>query len=543
MKLQISNFEYKNLSDLNTDLRAAEVKFSFVHGRKFVLRDETSKPLLCSLNQVIASIKRAVDSAEVFSDQDLSELKNLYNTCIDLQEKGYADVSKGNRLTRMFLKLKHLFATRIRKRLLNPATFHINSLKISTSSKQEVIPPSDTDTSKISTSSKQEEGLPADINNLWKNYLELVRMNLKNWQGIASYKTLTHALDSISNPTEYSGMTSVDWHRVGNPMLRTNSAPGVFYIPDVIQDANQLQYPELTSDYIESTLSQTLDACFSKGFEMVVGRYGNSTHTVVCIFKANGEFVVLDSMFDHSINLAKMATSLNQAKIKNSQGAPISFTGKTINTHLQKDGNQCTLFTALYAKHIAESGDLDAYQEVNGAFFEGKLKTFEDIYHIPSTTRVANAQAISRDHYIDFMKSWVCRCYGYPCDDIKNIPISYLSRINLNDPFLIYINKKGEPETTLISLKEASRIPYIKLKSGKTVQLFSDEFYTLKNELPTYKTKKLKDLASTTSCWIMINDPLPANTSYLLALEPDEEIVQNVSAAGSAFTRTLFPHR
>lgn len=309
----------------------------------------------------------------------------------------------------------------------------------------------------------------------------------------------------------------------------------------MIQNANQLAYPTLSPEYVQNTLSKTLNTAFSKGFEMVVGRFGNSTHAVVGIFKSNGEFFVLDSMFDHSINLNTTASYLNQAEIKNSKGAPISFKGKTINTHLQKDGNQCTLFAALYAIRIAESGDLNAYQEVNGAFFEGKLKTFEDIRHIPGSKKMAEAAKISRDRYLDFMKSWVCRCLGYPCDDVKNMPVSYISKMHLNEPFLVYVNQKGEPETVKFSLNTPSRIPYIKFKSGKMVQLFSDEFYQLKNELPSYKSQKIENLTNAGPSWLMVNDPFPADTSYLFALEPGDEIVQNVSIGENAFTRTLLP--
>jgi hypothetical protein len=89
------------------------------------------------------------------------------------------------------------------------------------------------------------------------------------------------------------------------------------------------------------------------------------------MFSSGAVFTFLET------NLKTIELELNGQSILNRKGEKINFQVKYIRTNVQKK-NDCWLFSCLYPYKIAQKRDIEAYQEVNGAFLEGKWEEIND---------------------------------------------------------------------------------------------------------------------------------------------------------------------
>lgn len=203
-----------------------------------------------------------------------------------------------------------------------------------------------------------------------------------------------------------------------NPMLGFKESQDVFFIPD-----NDAFNPTVKTEC--SVLIDSLRASFGSGKKMLVTQLANNIHAVAAGFKTNGEFKIIDSMGGKTVDMKALTKVLNEAKIKNLDGKLIKFKGEYVNTYIQKGGHECLRFSMLYCYQMAKRLDLNAYQEINGAFLEGKLVKYEDFSQIETVKKVKDIGS-SVLVYKPFMRSWALRICGFQAHDWKQIPLSEL---------------------------------------------------------------------------------------------------------------------
>jgi len=213
-------------------------------------------------------------------------------------------------------------------------------------------------------------------------------------------------------------------NRLANLPLKLQNNPFTLFLPKEIHPAK---------DDEVKTLTDTLQAAFVTGKEMVIVRLGTNIHAVLGVFSVTGEFKLIDSMSSQVINHKELENKLNQAKITNKNGNTLAFHGDYINTRIQKGGNTCLRISTLYAYQIAKRRDVNAYQEVNGAFLQGRLNTFEDHARIDGASRKKTVSTTPAS-YAKFMNSWAYRSYGYSVDDWCQLPLSDLTNGVLTFP-------------------------------------------------------------------------------------------------------------
>ena len=182
-----------------------------------------------------------------------------------------------------------------------------------------------------------------------------------------------------------------------------------------------IHYPKKAIEVHKSydELIQELKKAFTGGVELVATCITASNHSECAAFDHKGNFIIVASLSGyHTIrNLSKLQATLNKAKIKDSMGHLIHFSGKYVDTGLQKGGHHCTHFSELYRYQIAKEKDLDAYKKVNGAFYEGLLQRFEDINKIDQAIKLEKMPSSSnkndwlKKQYL-FLDSWIARRWG-----------------------------------------------------------------------------------------------------------------------------------
>lgn len=238
----------------------------------------------------------------------------------------------------------------------------------------------------------------------------------------------------------------------GNIIRSFESDPKVFFIPseyysntNTKHDTELSHKNNLNRNEGINTLKDILIAAFATNKELVVGRFGNHFHAITVAVKSNGEFRIIDSMLDNAVNLDNIINQLNDASIKDSQGKKIHFTGTYINTRIQKTGSECMRFATLYAYQIAKKRDLDAFEEVNGAFAHGQLQRFEDYSTIDGTHRMRDASSLSPEHYLPFMQSWGYRALGFRVNRWQDITMSDLERRIGNYFTILILNSNNLP--------------------------------------------------------------------------------------------------
>jgi hypothetical protein len=173
-------------------------------------------------------------------------------------------------------------------------------------------------------------------------------------------------------------------------------------------------------------LKRTLAAAFASGKEFVAVRLCNDRHTAVAAFRPTGEFKIIDSLSNYTVNLKALRAKLNQAQLRDATGKKISFEGEYINTRLQKGGHECMRFATLYGYQMVKEQSFEGYQRVNGAFLEGRLKSFEDIAQIDGAPLVASGSKVRKEHYRPFMRSWAYRASGIKVDRWQDLCLADL---------------------------------------------------------------------------------------------------------------------
>jgi hypothetical protein len=226
-------------------------------------------------------------------------------------------------------------------------------------------------------------------------------------------------------------------HRLANLPLKLRNDPFTLFMPVQVVPTNSLEL---------KVLIETLQAAFNTGKELVVVKLATDKHAVLGAFSITGEFKLIDSMSSQVIDPKQLESNLNQAQVLGKNGIPIPFHGEYINTRIQKGGNTCRRICTLYAYHIAKKRNLEAYQEVNGAFLEGRLNTFEDYVHIDGAS-CKKTVSTTPASYAKFMESWAYRSYGYVVDHWHQLPLSDLADGKLTYPYatLTCIKLDGSP--------------------------------------------------------------------------------------------------
>src|SRR5262249_47789404 len=79
-----------------------------------------------------------------------------------------------------------------------------------------------------------------------------------------------------------------------------------------------------------------------------------------------------------------------------------------------------------YCYHMALRKDLTAFEEVNGAFLEGRLRRFEDHKKIAGSPRVESLKNKTYD-YRTFMLSWLYRSFGLTVNAWWELTLNELS--------------------------------------------------------------------------------------------------------------------
>lgn len=173
------------------------------------------------------------------------------------------------------------------------------------------------------------------------------------------------------------------------------------------------------------SLLEVLKAAFATGRRLVGVQLEHPTypHALAAAVSNDGHFRIIDSCSDVSVDMNKLTQQFNAACIPDSAGRPLKFQGEFINTHLQKGTNECIRFATLYLYQILKKRDLNAFEEVNGAFADGKLKRFEDYATIGSSRRLRDASGVPAASYEPFMLSWAHRCKGLSVDRWQDVTL------------------------------------------------------------------------------------------------------------------------
>jgi hypothetical protein len=261
------------------------------------------------------------------------------------------------------------------------------------------------------------------LQNLWQAFEKNTRPNPNK----PFFNQLTSFLNYL--PAEYSPFSRAipTPTLCGNPMLSFRDSQDVFFIP---HERGKCSQPAIKADRL--LLIEALRASFGSGKKMVVTQLANDLHVVAAGFMPNGEFKIIDSMGGKTVDIKALTKALNEAKIKNSDGKPIKFKGEYVNTHIQKGGHECVRFSMLYCYQMAKKLDLNAFEEVNGAFIEGKLVKYENFSQIETVKKVKDVSSRALE-YKPFMHSWALRICGFSANDWKQIPLSDLKEPGSED--------------------------------------------------------------------------------------------------------------
>ncbi len=175
-------------------------------------------------------------------------------------------------------------------------------------------------------------------------------------------------------------------------------------------------------------LTEKLKAAFLDGKKMIFTILSTGGHAIAAGFSSDGSFMIVDSMLSHSVNLNNFEEMLNAAELKDATLKNIHFKGQFINTYIQKSGHQCLRFATLYCYHMAVRQDLTAFEEVNGAFLEGRLLSFEDYKKITGSPRIQSLKDTTCD-CSSFMLSWAYRTFSLTINAWWELTLNELSHM------------------------------------------------------------------------------------------------------------------
>jgi len=287
---------------------------------------------------------------------------------------------------------------------------------------------------------------------------------------------------------------SIDSCKLSNIMSDCQGDGEAYFIPaNSWENALRKRERELEpqkADHL-AFLIKTLSAAFETGKKIVVARLANGIHTAAAGFCVDGRFKIIDSMLDSTVNIRYLGEQLNKASLKNSEGNIIHFKGEYINTSIQRGGHECIRFATLYCYQMYKKKDLNAFEEVNGAFSEGKLKRFEDYKQISGSKKIRSfSGSSSKDLYDKFMRSWAYRTQDMLVDtweeinltsrlqESEKMEIYYLENNpnfppgNISSEQIFIVDKKGT-ELTINSLNDMPKEQEIPLSTDDSVVLGS----------------------------------------------------------------------
>lgn len=251
----------------------------------------------------------------------------------------------------------------------------------------------------------------AHVEGLWKDYLER-HCSTSNPQ-LAYHLSMVES-EKKERPFLYSNCNPKTF-ALSQPLLAFQNDPEALFVPNLVELKN--------ADDVQA-LCKTLAAGFATGRSYIGATLGTHRfhHGVAAVFHKSGQFRIIDSMLSSAVDLQVFNQQLNAANILNN-GKPMHFTGELINTRLQKGTNECLRFATLYVYQMLKERNLDAFEKVNGAFADGKLKRFEDYKTIQTSKGIRDASSLSNTCYRTFMDSWLYRCHGLPMDDWREITL------------------------------------------------------------------------------------------------------------------------
>jgi len=256
-----------------------------------------------------------------------------------------------------------------------------------------------------------------------------------------------------------------------NPMLSYKNSPDVFFNAS----ASRLICQPADKAHLTS-LANTINAAFASGKKIVVTQLANHQHAIAAGFMPNGEFKIIDSMGGTTVDIGAITKTLNQAHIKDQHGKPITFKGEYVNTHIQKGGVECQRFSMLYCYQMAKKCNLNAFEEVNGAFLDGKLTRYEDYDHIETSNKVRNIGTRTPD-YKSFMRSWALRICGFNVDDWKQIPLSQMNGLGATEKgeFALYALKQDETPDGWSGFKKDDLELILENEHGKQISILDEK--------------------------------------------------------------------
>jgi hypothetical protein len=441
--------------------------------------------------------------AQNFGEKDLFEIAGDFSLSLARKSFGFELISKDNnnpQVEKIYYSVIHIFFflfTLPLSCIVSLAGLVFISLSKTHQNKFnqliEKIQPS------LSLSSLTSEPLPTLINHPFSSksqYLdELLRRRKNIYEEKKEEKTAGYFQGSFGNlRNKFSFRTEVgpDFDKLSNLTLDCQNDDEAYFIPvSCWENITRLSRVELDPK-VEKELAfliEALSAAFETGKKIVVVRLANANHAVAAGFCADGHFKIIDSMLNLTFDVTNLIEQLNKAQLKDSKGKVIHFKGEYINTSIQKDGCNCTFFATLYCYQMYKQKNLDAFEEVNGAFAEGKLKRFEDCKKIDGSRRIRSFEEnSSKDLYNQFMCSWAYRTQGFLVDtweEIKplspdeegEIAIYYLSKhsnfppdVQCTRQFFLIEKEKKLVIDTLINMPKEQEIP---LNKDDTITLGS----------------------------------------------------------------------
>ncbi|MBA2728093.1 MAG: hypothetical protein H0U49_07975 [Parachlamydiaceae bacterium] len=170
-----------------------------------------------------------------------------------------------------------------------------------------------------------------------------------------------------------------------------------------------------------------LSAAFSQGKVLATIKISNKSHCECASFRYNADkhtvdFIIFAGLTDiHTAYADSMQNALNQANIKDKFGNKITFSGKYVDTGLQRGGHHCKRIAELYCYQIAKEKCLGAFKKVNGAFYQQQIESFSDVEKISLANPIDKMPAPTKENPWDqkqygFFLSWIC----YKCGIEKN---------------------------------------------------------------------------------------------------------------------------
>lgn len=300
----------------------------------------------------------------------------------------------------------------------------------------------------------QKARLPENYGSLSKTQLTtlidaLIKSKKPVSVAISSNSTNTQIIDKKSKTPSYPSidysstnyefcLQELDWELThkNSMTLRTTNDPDFtdeykIKFVETFKDNPEIFYAKNTA-LIDEKFTSDLSKAFSEGKKLAVFKIHKmgGFHTECAAFDHKGNFVVVGGLPGHPIidNIEHFADYLNGANIKDGSGNPITFSGKYVNTRLQRGGHMCVRIAELYRYQIAKENSLDAYKKVNGAFYEGRLQSFEDIETIEQAIEIDVMPSPSKENdwekgQYEFFLSFACRGYGVKQNKWQDITI------------------------------------------------------------------------------------------------------------------------